>query len=257
MTARRMIGADVAKVGRRAGTVVWAAVLAILPLVIYFIVAAIQHSSNPTSDRPAGGAHGFSIGLQILVFFFGPLSAMMVGVQAGLGDSAAGVFRELVVTGRSRLSLFASRIPGALLVALSILTVAFAIDVIGTIVFRSGAHDPSAGTILKSWGFLLLSDGVVCVVVVGLAAALDSRVASLISFIGCELILFPALVNDNGLGSFREVFLDSAVRHIDPAPLSNDRFHVPMTTGAVVLTFVLWTAIACALGAWRTWRLEA
>ena len=40
------------------------------------------------------------------------LVAILVGVTAGTGDLRAGVFRELVVTGRPRVSLFAARIPG-------------------------------------------------------------------------------------------------------------------------------------------------
>jgi hypothetical protein len=252
-----MIGADVLKLSRRPGTVVWALVLATAPIVIYYIVAAIQHSSNPVANQPAGGHHGFSIGLQVLSFFLGPLSAVMVGVQAGVGDSAAGVFRDLVVTGRSRVALFASRVPGALIVALPIVSVGFALDVIGTFVFASGAPNPSAATIGWSYGFMLLADGIVCVVAVGLAALLDSRPAAITTLIGWQLILSPVLVNDNGLGSFREGFLDAAVRHIDPSPPNQDRFHVPMSTGAVITTFVLWGLLACALGAWRTWRIEA
>ncbi len=38
----------------------------------------------------------------------------MIGIDAGAGDLSAGVFRDLVVTGRSRLALFASRVPAAL-----------------------------------------------------------------------------------------------------------------------------------------------
>ena len=111
--ALRMVGADFLKLRKKRSTLIWALVLTLAPLLIFFIVKALQHSSSPAEHSPAGGVGGFSDALRVLAFFFGPLAAIMIGTDGGAGDLAAGVFRDLVVTGRSRVALFASRIPAA------------------------------------------------------------------------------------------------------------------------------------------------
>ena len=60
--------------------------------------------------------------MRVLALFFGPLAAILIGVEAGTGDASAGVFRDLVVTGRSRLALFASRVPAALALCWLVIT---------------------------------------------------------------------------------------------------------------------------------------
>ena len=101
--AAQMTAADFLKLRKRRGTLIWALVLALAPLLIFFIVRAAQHSSTPLSHpRRRAAYHGFTDGLRILALFFGPLAAIMIGTDAGAGDASAGVFRDLVVTGRSR-----------------------------------------------------------------------------------------------------------------------------------------------------------
>ena len=63
----------------------------------------------------------------MIALFFGPLAALLIGVEAGTGDAAAGVFRDLVVTGRSRLALFATRVPAALAVTVAMMLGAYAL----------------------------------------------------------------------------------------------------------------------------------
>ncbi len=124
--ALRMTGADFLKLRKKRGTLIWVLVLALLPVIILFTVKAIQHSSNPLKYEPAGGTAGFTDGLRLLCLFFGPLAAILIGVEAGTGDASAGVFRDLVVTGRSRLALFASRVPAALAVCWSVTLTGYA-----------------------------------------------------------------------------------------------------------------------------------
>src|SRR5579863_2501379 len=113
--ARQMFAMDFLKLRKKRSTLIWALVLALAPIVIMFAVKAIQHASDPASHGPAGGLDSFHDGLRLLGgLFFGPLVAILIGVEAGTGDASAGVFRDLVVTGRSRLVLFASRLPAAL-----------------------------------------------------------------------------------------------------------------------------------------------
>ena len=109
-----MIGADFLKLRKKRGTVIWALVLALLPLIVFFVVKAVAALLDPAKHEPAGGIAGYTRRPAHPALFFGPLAAILIGVEAGAGDIAAGVFRDLVVTGRSRLALFASRVPAAL-----------------------------------------------------------------------------------------------------------------------------------------------
>ena len=63
-------------------------------------------------------------------------------MEAGTGDASAGVFRDLVVTGRSRLALFASRVPAALAVCWSVILLD-SCCVMGTYAFASGPPTPT------------------------------------------------------------------------------------------------------------------
>ena len=76
----------------------------------------IEHASNPAHHGPAGGLHNYGRLLDLLGVFMGPVAAILIGAEAGAGDLAAGVFRDNVLTGRSRMALFLARIPAALAV---------------------------------------------------------------------------------------------------------------------------------------------
>ncbi len=69
--------------------------------------AAPQHSSDPLKTAPPAASTASRRRCASSRIFFGPLAAILIGTEAGAGDISAGVFRDLVVTGRSRLALFA------------------------------------------------------------------------------------------------------------------------------------------------------
>ncbi len=66
--AIRMVGADFLKLRKKRGTLIWALVLALAPLLIFFVVKALQHSSSPAEHSPAGGIGGFTDALRVLAF---------------------------------------------------------------------------------------------------------------------------------------------------------------------------------------------
>ena len=59
--AAQMTSADFLKLRKKRGTVIWALVLAILPLLAFFIVRAVQHSSNAVEHPPAGASTAFTM----------------------------------------------------------------------------------------------------------------------------------------------------------------------------------------------------
>src|SRR6185437_15664605 len=85
--ATQMIGADLLKLRKRRGTLAWSLLLVLVPLLLFFIVSAAQHSSNPAEHGPAGGINGYQDAVRILAVIFGPLSAILIGVYS-LADGA-------------------------------------------------------------------------------------------------------------------------------------------------------------------------
>ncbi len=258
--ALSMTGADFLKLRRKRGTLVWVLILALAPVVVLFVVKAIQHSSNPAKYEPAGGTGSFSDGLRLLCLFFGPLAAILVGVEAGTGDHSAGVFRDLVVTGRSRLVLFASRVPAALALCWTVMLAGYALILVGTFAFAGNLPTPDGSLILNGLGFTLLATGVVCVVAVGFASLTTSKPASITALIGWQLVASPLIVQISSLGSAREGLLSQAIAHFSPVHVGGGGGHgatVSLSQGTALLVVVLWLAVFLALGAWRTERMDA
>jgi ABC-type transport system involved in multi-copper enzyme maturation permease subunit len=247
------------KLRKKRGTVIWALLLAIAPLVIYFIVAGIQHSSNAVEHPPAGGVHGFTDALRIVAAVFGPLAAILIGAEAGAGDVAAGVFRDLVATGRSRLALFATRVPAAIALSWIVTTAAYAALVVGIYALAAGSPTPSASEMLNGFGFSLLSTGVIVAIAVGFGAVTTSRPATLTALIGWQLIASPILANISSLGSSRKLILSQAIFQFSPIELTGGHGAqvVSMATGTALAVLAVWLIVFLALGAWRTRTMDA
>jgi ABC-type transport system involved in multi-copper enzyme maturation permease subunit len=257
--AAQMAGADFLKLRKRRGTVIWALVVALAPLLIFFIVSAAQHSSNPSAHEPAGGLHGYTDAMRLIALIFGPLAAILIGADAGAGDNAAGVFRDLVVTGRSRLALFATRVPAAIALTWLVALVGFALAVVGTFVFADGSPTPGGALIANGLGYTLLSTAVVCAIAVGFSSLTASRAPALVAMIGWQLIASPILASISSLGTARELVLRDALAHFSPVSLGDGRgpSAVSMGLGTATIVLVVWLGIFLGLGAWRTRTMDA
>lgn len=260
--AMRMVSADFLKLRKKRGTLIWALVLALAPLVVFFIVRAAQHSSNPLEHPAAGGIGGYTDALRLLAVFFGPLAAIMIGTDGGAGDLAAGVFRDLVVTGRSRLALFGARVPAAIGLCWLVVTAGYALALLGTYTLASGTSTPGGALVLNGFLFTLLSTGLVCVVAVGLSSLVGSRPAALTVLIGWQLVASRILENISSLGSSRKLILSQAIAHFSPVDLGGGHgprggLTVTMATGTAVIVALGWLIVFLALGAWRTRTMDA
>ena len=255
--AAQMTGADFLKLRKKRGTVIWALVLAALPVLIFFIFRAVQHSSNPMKYEPAGGLSGYTDGLRIIALFFGPLAAIMIGTDAGAADVTSGVFRDLVVTGRSRLALFATRVPAALGLTWLVIGVAYALLLIGSFVFASNAPTPSASLLLNGLAFSAMTTGVICVVAVGFASLTASRAAALTALIGWHLVASPILASIGSLGSSRKLLLSEAMSHFSPVHVGDRSGSVTMAGSTALIVLAGWVVLFLALGAWRTRTMDA
>jgi hypothetical protein len=82
---------------------------------------------------------------------FGAIAAAIVGATAGSGDHDAGVYRDLVITGRSRLALYVSRIPAGLAYLLPFTLGAYAILATANLAFI-GHHRSASPELLTFTG---------------------------------------------------------------------------------------------------------
>jgi hypothetical protein len=83
---------------------------------IFLVIRLIAHAVDPHSYGPAGGYSIFETLNAALIYIFGFIVAATLGCTAGSVDLTEGMFRHLVVTGRSRLALYFARIPAGLMI---------------------------------------------------------------------------------------------------------------------------------------------
>jgi hypothetical protein len=95
--------------------------------VIFLSVRLITHAVDPKSFGPAGGYDIFTTLVTGFMFVFGFIVAAVVGCTAGSIDLTEGMFRHLVITGRSRVALYFARIPAGLAIVIGIVAVGYTI----------------------------------------------------------------------------------------------------------------------------------
>ena len=94
---------------------------------IFLVVRLIVHAVAPKSYGPAGGFDIYTNLVAGVMYVFGFIVAATLGCTAGSIDLTEGMFRHLVVTGRSRLALYLARIPAGLAIVLPLVAIGFAI----------------------------------------------------------------------------------------------------------------------------------
>ena len=95
--------------------------------VVFLGVRLISHAVAPKSYGPAGGYSIFTTLVAGFMYVFGFVVAAVVGSTAGSVDLTEGMFRHLVITGRSRLALYLARIPAGLAIVIAMVAVGYTI----------------------------------------------------------------------------------------------------------------------------------
>jgi hypothetical protein len=95
--------------------------------VVFLGVRLVSHAVAPKSYGPAGGYSIFTTLVAGFMYVFGFVVAAVVGSTAGSVDLTEGMFRHLVITGRSRLALYFARIPAGLAIVIAMVAVGYTI----------------------------------------------------------------------------------------------------------------------------------
>jgi hypothetical protein len=254
--APRLVRAEFLKLRKRRGLVVSTLALTILPMLIGYTVLLSIHAANPDKHGPAGGLENLSGSMDILSTL-SIVAAILVGATLGAGDLGSGVFRELVVTGRSRLMLFAARVPAGLALLWPIVGAAFAITATASVVFAGSLEPPPMSLLLESFAWLGLVTGLSLVLALGVSSVFGSRATTIGIVLGWQIVATPVLLEIGALGSFREGLLGAATARLEPASLFEGGVPVPMSVSAAIAVIVAWTVVSLAAGAWRTCTRDA
>jgi hypothetical protein len=109
---------------KRRGLMATVLVMIVAPTVLVLGLRLAFHLFDPAHYGPAGAPDVFD-SVANLTAEFGFIVAAVVGAAAGTTDLNDGMFRYLVITGRSRLALYLARIPAGLAILLPAVAVAF------------------------------------------------------------------------------------------------------------------------------------
>jgi hypothetical protein len=119
------------EIRKRRGLVITVVVLIVAPTVLIYGLRLLFHAVDPHGYGLAGSPDIFSQ-LSNLMAEFGFIAAAALGAAVGTTDLTDGVFRHLVITGRSRLALYLARIPAGLAILVPLVALAFAMNCLVT-----------------------------------------------------------------------------------------------------------------------------
>jgi len=259
LPAPRLLRADILKFRRRRGLAVVVGVLTIVAITLTYAIIELFHVANAAKYGAAGGLDNLANGTN-LVATLGAAAAAIVGGVAAVGDRDAGVYRDLVVTGRSRVALLLSRMLGGLAYLLPFVAGAFAIACVASVALRGNLAAPSLHVMVADGLWTLLSVTFYYLVSFGVACLTGSRSYTIGIVLAFRLALTPLLASISALGIVRELVPGSALTHIAPASLTqavSQGAVVPMSIGATAAVLVAWTMLSLVLGGLRDVRRDA
>jgi hypothetical protein len=255
----RLVSADLLKLTRRRGLAAVTALLTVGAVVVTYIVMEVMHLSNAAKHGPAGGIANLGHGAALLALL-GAVAAAIVASTAAAGDLDTLVYRDLVVTGRSRLALYLSRIPAGLLFLLPFVAAAYAVAAVTTVGFAGSHPAPSASLLATTGAWSLLQVTFYYLLAFGLACLLGSRSYTIGILLAWRLALTPLIASISSLGVVRELVPGVGLQHLAPAALGDSvRMMpvVPISIAATAAVLVVWAAAALVAGARRDTTRDA
>jgi hypothetical protein len=122
-----MIVTKAMELRQRRGLVIALIVVNIGLPAVFMLIRLLLHAFAPRANPPAGSEMIFEVLAAGFLPTFGFIVATMLGCTAGSRDLTEGMFRHLVVTGRSRLALYLARIPAGLAIIVPLVAIGYTI----------------------------------------------------------------------------------------------------------------------------------
>jgi hypothetical protein len=122
-----MIATRVMELRRRRGLMIALVAVNIGLPAVFLLIRLLGHAFAPHANPPAGGDQIFVVLAAGFLPTFDFIVAITVGCTAGSRDLTEGMFRHLVVTGRSRLALYLARIPAGLAIVVPLVAIGYTI----------------------------------------------------------------------------------------------------------------------------------
>ena len=124
---RAMIATRFMELRKRRGLMITLLLVTVGVPTVFLSVRLILHAVAPNTYGPAGGYDIYTALTAGVLYTFGFIVAAALGCTAGSVDLTDGMFRHLVVTGRSRLALYLARIPAGLAIIWAMIALGFTI----------------------------------------------------------------------------------------------------------------------------------
>jgi len=122
-----MIATRVMELRKRRGLMIALGVMNIGFPAVFLLIRLLAHAFAPYANPPAGGDQIFVPLAAGFLPTFAFIAAVAVGCTAGSRDLTEGMFRHLVVTGRSRVALYLARIPAGLAIVVPLVAIGYTI----------------------------------------------------------------------------------------------------------------------------------
>jgi hypothetical protein len=123
----RMIATRHMELRKRRGLMIALALVTIGIPTVFLVIRLLLHAFAPRTYGPAGGYAIYTALVSGVLYVFGFIVAATLGATAGSADLTEGMFRHLVVTGRSRLALYVARIPAGLAIIVPLVAAGFTV----------------------------------------------------------------------------------------------------------------------------------
>jgi hypothetical protein len=122
-----MIATRLMELRKRRGLLVTLILVTVGIPTVFLVIRLLLHAFAPHSYGPAGGYDIFTGLVAGVLYVFGFIVAATLGATAGSADLTDGMFRHLVVTGRSRLAVYLARIPAGLAIIVPLVAAGFTV----------------------------------------------------------------------------------------------------------------------------------
>jgi ABC-type transport system involved in multi-copper enzyme maturation permease subunit len=257
----RMVTAELLRLRKNRALFIWMVLMTTGAVAALYLIGQGFHLNDSVHNGPAGGADNLRHGI-VVISFVGSVAAAILGSTVGTSDLSSGVLRDLIVTGRSRIGLFAARVPGMLLFWIPLVVIAYAVAVGFDFAFAGNLPTPGATTIVKDGLWVLLVTAIAAVASMGIASLIGSRGISIGVLLGWQLAVTPLVLNISALGVTRELLLSAATTRVQPftgpggaGGDAASALHVSLASAIVVLAG--WVIVPLVAGGWRTATRDA